>query len=80
MLGKVYSHLKEWQDKQYRPVRIAVKISPQQFQKGNFANKVLDMISEYGIKTSALEVEITQSALTRILETPATLNTAKNQY
>jgi len=77
VLNSVCSQLKRWQDKRYRPVRIAVNISPQQFHTGNFANEMRNKIEEYDIMPSSLEVEITESALTRMHETLATLNALK---
>ncbi len=77
VLDKVCSQLKEWQDKQFKPVRIAVNISPKQFKMENFVDKVKEKILCYGIIPSSLEVEITESALTNINETLATLNELK---
>ena len=61
----------------FRPVRIAVNISPKQFRRESFAKKVKEKIMWYGIVPSSLEVEITESALTSINETLATLNDLK---
>ncbi len=69
--------LKEWQDKQFKAVRIAVNISPRQFRMENFVNKLKSKISYYGIVPSSLEVEITEGALTIIDETLTTLNELK---
>ena len=60
--------------------RIAVNISPKQFRMENFANKLKEKISYYGIVPSSLEVEITESALTRMDETLSTLNELKEDW
>ena len=73
VLDKVCSQLKEWQSKRFRPIRIAVNISPKQFHLESFANKVREKIEQHQIIPSSLEVEITESALTRVNETLSTL-------
>ena len=77
VLDQVCKQLKEWQDKQFKAVRIAVNISPKQFRMENFVNKLKKKISTYSIVPSSLEVEITEGALTRLDETLSTLNELK---
>ena len=77
VLDQVCSQLKEWQDKQFKPVRIAVNISPKQFQMESFSWMLRSKINDYGITPCSLEVEITESALTNITETLETLNELK---
>ena len=40
VLEEACKQLKYWQEKGYRPVRIAVNISPKQFKQDNFAVKI----------------------------------------
>ncbi len=77
VLDQVCILLKEWQDKRFKAVRIAVNISPKQFRMENFADKLKEKISRYEIMPSSLEVEITESALTKMNETLITLNELK---
>jgi diguanylate cyclase (GGDEF)-like protein/PAS domain S-box-containing protein len=77
VLDQVCRQLKEWQDKQFKAVRIAVNISPKQFRMENFVDKLKNKISSHGIVPSSLEVEITEGALTKIDETISTLNELK---
>lgn len=77
VLDQVCGQLKEWQDKQFKPVRIAVNISPKQFQMESFSWMLRSKINDYGITPCSLEVEITESALTNITETLETLNELK---
>jgi EAL domain-containing protein (putative c-di-GMP-specific phosphodiesterase class I) len=77
VLDHVCKQLKEWQNKQFKAVRIAVNISPKQFRMENFVDKLKEKISYYGIVPSSLEVEITEGALTIVNETLATLNELK---
>ncbi|MFD1929050.1 EAL domain-containing protein [Sporosarcina siberiensis] len=77
VLNQVCKQLKEWQEKGYRPVRIAVNISPKQFRVETFAENMQEKIESYGIVPSSLEVEITENALTSVHETLTILNTLK---
>jgi len=77
VLDQVCSQLKEWQDKRFKAVRIAVNISSKQFRMENFSEKLKSKILHYGIVPSSLEVEITESALTKMNETLMTLNELK---
>lgn len=69
VLEEACKQLKYWQEKGYRPVRIAVNISPKQFKQENFAIKIREKINKYQITPSSLEVEITESAMTHLQDT-----------
>ncbi|MFJ7825133.1 EAL domain-containing protein [Psychrobacillus sp. NPDC096623] len=77
VLEEVCKQLKYWQEKGYRPVRIAVNISPKQFIQDNFAMKINEKIQKYDICPSSLEVEITESAMTDMQDTFTTLKELK---
>lgn len=77
VLEVVCMQLKEWQDKQFRQVRIAVNISPKQFQTGAFAENAKHIIAKHGIHPSSFEVEITESALMNMKDTLSTLQKLK---
>jgi diguanylate cyclase (GGDEF)-like protein len=47
------------------PLRIAVNLSPVQFQQGALTKRVKAILSETGLEPSRLELEITESALMR---------------
>ncbi|MCG7334236.1 EAL domain-containing protein [Sporosarcina sp. ACRSM] len=77
VLEQVCIQLKEWQDKQFKPVRIAVNISPKQFQMESFSSNLRNKIANHGIVPSSLELEITESAMTNMNETLKTINELK---
>ncbi|HEX5563351.1 MAG TPA: EAL domain-containing protein, partial [Sporosarcina sp.] len=77
VLEVVCAQLKEWQDKQFRPVRIAVNISPKQFRTGAFAEKAKNIIEKHRIHPSSFEVEITETALMNMKDTLSTLHKLK---
>lgn len=78
VLEEVCKQLKYWQEKGYRPVRIAVNISPKQFIQDNFSRKINEKIQKYAISPSSLEVEITESAMTDMQDTLTTLKELKD--
>ncbi|WOV86272.1 EAL domain-containing protein [Sporosarcina oncorhynchi] len=77
VLEGVCRQLREWQDKQFRPVRIAVNISSKQFRSSEFAEKIRNLIKKHGIHPSSFEVEITETALMHMNDTILTLQKLK---
>ncbi|WP_144509444.1 GGDEF domain-containing phosphodiesterase [Bacillus sp. FJAT-22090] len=78
VLEEVCKQLAYWQKKGYRPVRIAVNISPKQFKQENFAVNIREKINKYGISPCSLEVEITESAMTDMQDTLTMLKELKD--
>ena len=78
VLEEVCKQLKYWQEKGYRPVRIAVNISPKQFKQENFVAKINEKINKYHITPQSLEVEITESAMTDMQDTFTILKDLKD--
>jgi diguanylate cyclase (GGDEF)-like protein len=54
---------KEWQDKGYPPVRVAVNISAAQLRHDDLADQVALSLRETGLAAAWLEVEITESVV-----------------
>ena len=77
ILESVCKYMQEWKEKGYRPVRIAVNISPKQFKQQQFVQKIEQLINEYQIDSSLLELEITESSMTNVKETTAILQELK---
>jgi diguanylate cyclase (GGDEF)-like protein/PAS domain S-box-containing protein len=78
VLDEVCKQLKCWQNKGYRPVRIAVNISPKQFKQENFALKIREKLNKYQLSPNSLEVEITESAMTDMQDTFTMLKELKD--
>ncbi|WP_165912716.1 sensor domain-containing protein [Effusibacillus lacus] len=53
---------REWQDAGYAKMRIAVNTSARQFQQGNLAQTVQNVLRETGLDPRWLELELTESA------------------
>ncbi|MFJ7184897.1 EAL domain-containing protein [Lysinibacillus xylanilyticus] len=77
IIEEVCRYQKEWQMKGYRPVRIAINISPKQFRKENFARKIKTTLKKYNVPPELLEVEITESSMTNVHETFSILTELK---
>lgn len=77
VLGRVGKYMKEWREKGYRPVRIAVNISPKQFRQADFVNKIEQLIKRYDLDPALLELEITESSMTNVEDTTRALQKLK---
>ncbi len=60
--------LKEWREAGARHLRIAVNISPRQFNQANLVDTVERTLDEVGLEPRSLELEITESLLMRDTE------------
>lgn len=58
-------------------MRVAVNISPKQFKQETFSHQIKQILDKYGVHPNALEVEITESAMTNMRETLSVLNDLK---
>jgi len=77
VLEQVCQNLQDWKTKGYRPVRIAVNISPKQFKQEDFAVKIEQLLSKYQIEPKYLELEITESSMVNVNETHSILSKLK---
>lgn len=77
IINEVCRYQKEWNVKGYRPVRIAINISPKQFRKENFARKIKATLKKYNVAPQLIEVEITESSMTNVHETYSILTELK---
>ena len=77
VLEQVCSYQQQWKEKGYRPVRIAVNISPKQFKQENFAEKVKRVIRKYNVEPKYIELEITESSMVNGDETENILKNLK---
>ena len=68
VLREACRQLKSWEkikssNKGFRFPLLAVNVSPKQFRQENFVQQVNDIVSEYGIKPSQLEIELTEGVV-----------------
>lgn len=77
ILEQVCKYQKQWREKGYRPVRVAVNISPKQFKQENFVEKIKQLLLKYDIDPKYIELEITESSMVNVDETEAILKSLK---
>lgn len=77
VIDQVCRRLKEWRDKQYAPVKVAINISPCQFKMTRFCEKLEEAVRNYDLPPECIEIEITESALMRPDETLRALQQLK---
>jgi diguanylate cyclase (GGDEF)-like protein/PAS domain S-box-containing protein len=73
VLREACRQAKRWQDGQYPGLRIAVNLSPRQFQQADLRDVVADALEESGLDARSLELEITES--TAMLNTERSIST-----
>ncbi|MBW4576677.1 MAG: EAL domain-containing protein [Aphanothece sp. CMT-3BRIN-NPC111] len=59
---------KAWQDAGFSPVRMAINLSPRQFQQANLIALVAQVLSETGLAPEYLELEITETTVMQNVE------------
>lgn len=60
--------LKSWEDKGYKPVRMAVNLAGRQLQSNGIVSCIASVLEETGLKGSQLELEITESTIMKRAE------------
>jgi diguanylate cyclase (GGDEF)-like protein/PAS domain S-box-containing protein len=63
ILKKVCSQCKEWHEKGYKDLYVAVNLSSQHFNKKNWDKMILEALSESKLKPSSLELEINENSI-----------------
>ncbi|MFB2922986.1 EAL domain-containing protein [Aerosakkonema funiforme] len=59
---------KAWQNAGFSPLRVAVNLSPRQFQQPNIASRVAMVLEETGLDPQYLELEITETTIMQNLD------------
>ncbi|MEK4228553.1 sensor domain-containing protein [Solibacillus sp. FSL H8-0538] len=77
ILERVFQYQKEWRELGYRPVRIAINISPKQFKQEQFVSKIKHLLETYEIEPEFVELEITEGSMTNVHETSSILRHLK---
>lgn len=77
VLEQVCRYQQHWRNQGYRPVRIAVNISPPQFKQEDFIDKIEVLLEKYDINPEYLELEITESSMVNVEETEEILKRIK---
>ena len=65
MLDAVCKDMLTFQTENCELIRIAINVSPQSLDKGNFSNKIQQALSQHGISPKLIEVEMTENIAIR---------------
>ena len=63
VLRESCKNLKHWKSMGYKPIRMAINISPRQFRDSETVDMILKTLTEYDIRPNEFEIEITESLL-----------------
>ena len=63
VLAEACLQARRWRDEGLPPLRVAVNVSPHQFQHGDLAAQVQQALADSGLPPEALEIELTEGAL-----------------
>lgn len=63
VLHEACRQARQWLDEGLPPLRVAVNVSPHQFQHGDLAAQVQQALADSGLPADALEIELTEGAL-----------------
>lgn len=77
VIEEACKQISEWNKRGFHDFRVAVNISPRQFQQPNLVGFIRSMIDKYQIVPYSLEIEITESAMQDTKETIPTLKSLK---
>jgi EAL domain-containing protein (putative c-di-GMP-specific phosphodiesterase class I) len=59
VIRRAYTEAAQWQS-QFSPVRLNINLSPREFQEGNFHDRLAALVTECGIDTRLVNLEITE--------------------
>ena len=65
---EVCRQVKAWQKTGLSVPRIAINVSPRQFRRAGLAQRIKDIVKEYGLYADCLELEITENMLMENIE------------
>jgi diguanylate cyclase (GGDEF)-like protein/PAS domain S-box-containing protein len=57
------AQLKQWRTEGFNNLRIAVNVSPRDFERGDFTERVVQALARYRLPSNGLELEITENVL-----------------
>lgn len=69
---------KEWQDKGFPPISMAVNVASKQLLQPNFTQTVSNILEETGLKPEFLEIEVTENVILRNVAIRETIKELKN--
>jgi EAL domain-containing protein (putative c-di-GMP-specific phosphodiesterase class I) len=68
VLRQACRQIRAWQSSKVGPLRVAVNVSAQQFQSGDFADVVSGILREFAVDPTLIELELTETTVMRDAE------------
>jgi EAL domain-containing protein (putative c-di-GMP-specific phosphodiesterase class I) len=68
VLDQACSQLEQWRAQGFCELRMAVNLSPREFEKGDVVERVFTALQRYRVPAQALEIEITENLMIRDVE------------
>jgi diguanylate cyclase (GGDEF)-like protein/PAS domain S-box-containing protein len=65
VIRNVCKTLRQWNEQGIAPPRVAINISPRHLDEANFVERFVELLDEYRIATSQIEVELTENLFIR---------------
>ena len=72
VLREACAQVRDWHDRGYRELRMAVNVSARQFQQRDFVDMVEESLAQTGLSPGMLDLEITESTAMQNVELAAT--------
>jgi diguanylate cyclase (GGDEF)-like protein/PAS domain S-box-containing protein len=63
VLDSACAQLKQWRTEGFNNLRVAVNVSPRDFERGDFTERVVQALARYRLPSNGLELEITENVL-----------------
>jgi diguanylate cyclase (GGDEF)-like protein/PAS domain S-box-containing protein len=63
VLDSACVQLRQWHDAELQDLRLAVNVSPRDFERGDFVDRVVQALIRHRVRPSSLELEITENVL-----------------
>lgn len=73
VIRTVCGQIRFWEKAGYGNVTIAVNLSPLEFRNPEMGDNVINLVDEYGIPASAIELEITETVVMQNMETAVSI-------
>ncbi|MBU1689980.1 MAG: EAL domain-containing protein [Gammaproteobacteria bacterium] len=80
VLREVCRQIKVWRELGLTDLRFAVNLSPRQFHQENLVGKIIDILREFDVPASALELEITEGSVMENPDAAVSLLNQLNQH
>lgn len=71
VLRTACAQVRSWQQEGYANLRLAVNVSPRQFQQENLMESIVQTLSDTGLDGNCLEIELTESSIMQNAESAA---------